>query len=136
MSYCGEFEMKPTAIFFCLACVLTANEVISAEPVRAKTITCRLPIGDQQDLTIDVSAKFGNVPKLAFDYPSTDTTFSFRDDNLLVIAIDNQWPSVTRLVISAQLNSAKGTYDGQIVADLGGHQRMLGNGPVSCRLAD
>jgi hypothetical protein len=38
-------------------------------------------------------------------------------------------------VISAQLNKARGSYDGQIVLDLGGHQIMLQHGPVSCTVA-
>ncbi len=124
--------MKSTAILLGLAWLLMAHQASNAEPARPKTITCRLPIGDRQNLSIEVPARFGKLPAIDFDYPSKVTTFSFRDGNLLVIAIDDDQPSVTRLVISAQLNTVTGTYDGQIVADLGGHQRMLGNGPVSC----
>jgi hypothetical protein len=39
-----------------------------------------------------------------------------------------------RIVISAQLDKAKGVYSGQIVTDAGGNQLMLDNGPVTCKV--
>ncbi len=47
--------------------------------------------------------------------------------------MDEAEPSRLRLVISAQLNKAKGTYDGQIVIDAGGNELQLDNAPVSCK---
>jgi hypothetical protein len=63
------------------------------------------------------------------------TRFSFRDGHLLLIAMDQEERSRVRIVVSAQLNKAKGSYDGQIVLDLGGHEIMLQHGPVSCTIS-
>lgn len=49
--------------------------------------------------------------------------------------MDQDEHSRVRIVVSAQLNKARGTYDGQIVLDLGGHQIMLRQGPVSCTIS-
>jgi hypothetical protein len=43
--------------------------------------------------------------------------------------MDEGEPSLLRIVVSAQLNKKSGTYDGQIVVDMGGNQLMLHSGP-------
>jgi hypothetical protein len=82
-----------------------------------------------------VPAKLGDLPPIEFDYPAKVTRFSFRDGHLLMIAMDQEERARVRVVVSAQLNKAKGTYDGQIVLDLGGHQIMMQQGPVSCTVS-
>jgi hypothetical protein len=101
----------------------------AAKPQRK--ITCALPGGES--LAFVAPAKLGDLPKIDLDYPSKVTLFSFRDGNLLAVAMDEAEPSRLRLAISAQLNKAKGTYDGQIVIDAGGNELQLDNGPVSCK---
>jgi hypothetical protein len=96
-----------------------------------KSVTCS--ITDFVSLKFDVPAKLGDLPEIDFSYPSKVTVFSFRDRNLLAIAVDEVDPSRIRIVISAQLKKGKDTYDGQFVADFGGHQLQLDNGPVVCR---
>ena len=56
--------------------------------------------------------------------------FSFRDGNLLLVAMDE---SRVRIVISAQRTKGKSSYDGQFLADMGGNQVQLDNGPVVCK---
>jgi hypothetical protein len=73
------------------------------------------------------------LPRIDFDYPAKASLFYIEDGNLLLVANDEEDPSRVRIVISAQLNKAKRTYDGQIVVDMGGNQLQLYNGPVSCR---
>jgi len=97
-----------------------------------KTITC--PYLQAEDLRVDVPAKLGDLPAIDFDYPSKVTIFSFRDGHLLLIAMDEADPSRLRIVISAQLNKTRGTYDGRFVVDMGGNQLQLDSGPVSCRV--
>jgi len=97
----------------------------------AKSITCSYANGQQ--LTFDVPKKLGGLPGIEFDYPAKVTRFSFRDDNLLLVAMDEAEKSRLRIVISAQRGKGNASYDGQIVTDSGGNQIMLDNGPVSCR---
>jgi hypothetical protein len=96
--------------------------------------TIRRPYLQAEDLRVDVPMKLGDLPAIDFDYPSKVTIFSFRDGHLLLIAMDGADPSRLRIVISAQLNKARGTYDGQFVVDMGGNQLQLDSGPVSCRV--
>src|SRR5262249_21651314 len=96
-----------------------------------KSVTCS--ITDFVSLKFDIPAKLGDLPEIDFSYPSKVVVFSFRDRNLLAIAVDEVDPSRVRVVISAQLKKGKGTYDGQFVADFGGNQLQLDNGPVICR---
>ena len=77
--------------------------------------------------------KLGGLPAIEFDYPSKVTEFSFRDDNLLLVAMDESSKSRVRIVISAQRGKGKTSYDGQILTDSGGNQIMLDNGPVTCK---
>jgi hypothetical protein len=100
----------------------------------AKSITCTHL--QDQELTFDVPEKLGGLPPIEFDYfPSSKVTrFWFRDGNLLLIAMDEVVETRVRVVISAQLNKAKGVYSGQIVTDAGGNQLMLDNGPVTCKV--
>ena len=84
-------------------------------------------------MTFDVPAKLGDMPaEIDFDYPAKATSFSFRDGNLSLVAMDEGDPSRVRVVISAQLNKKSGAYEGQIFVDMGGNQLMLHNGPVRC----
>ena len=99
------------------------------------TITCPYPEDFDEQLSVVAPTKIGDLPPIEFDYPAKVTRFSFRDGHLLLIAMDQEERSRVRIVISAQLNKAKGSYDGQIVLDLGGHQIMLRHGPVSCTVA-
>jgi hypothetical protein len=62
----------------------------------------------------------GDLPEIDFDYPAKATLFSFRDGDLLLVAMDEGEPSRLRIVVSAQLNKKSGTYDGRIVVDMGG----------------
>jgi hypothetical protein len=96
-----------------------------------KSITCSFAQGQQ--LTFEAPKKLADLPSIAFDYPSRVTLFSFRDDNLLLVAMDETDKSRVRIVISAQRAKAKPTYDGQILVDQGGNQIQLDNGPVSCK---
>lgn len=95
-----------------------------------ETITC--PYLERRDVTFEVPATFGDLPDIDFDYPSKVSIFSFREGHLLMVAMDEDQPSRLRIVISAQLNKASGTYDGQIVVDMGGHELQVHNGPVAC----
>src|SRR5581483_8558435 len=102
-----------------LMAVAAATQAATSRP----TITCPYPDDPDEQLKVVAPAKIGDLPPIDFDYPAKVTRFSFRDGHLLLI------------VISAQLNKVKGSYDGQIVLDLGGHQIMLRQGPVSCTVA-
>ncbi|HKO71335.1 MAG TPA: hypothetical protein VJV58_10420 [Bradyrhizobium sp.] len=109
--------------------------LLSALHVRAavaKSITCTYP--QDQALTFDVPKKLGGLPPIEFDYSSKVTRFSFRDNNLLLVAMDEVEQTRVRIIISAQFDKAKGTYSGQIVTDTGGNQLMLDNGPVTCKV--
>ena len=121
-----------TASTICLTSFALSCESAVAAP-RTKTITC--PIASGLSLKFEVPARLGDLPRIDFSYPSKVTIFSFRDRNLLAIAVDKVDPSRTRIVISAQLNQAKGTYDGLFVADFGGNELQLDNGPVVCSVA-
>jgi hypothetical protein len=98
----------------------------------AKSITCSYPA--DQELTFEVPKKLGGLPPIEFDYSSKVTRFSFWDHNLLLVAMDEVEKTRVRVVISAQLDKAKGVYSGQIVTDAGGNQLMLDNGPVTCKV--
>jgi hypothetical protein len=113
----------------CIALLVACHQMAFA--AAAKSITCSYANGQQ--LTFDVPKKLGELPPIEFDYPSKVTRFSFRDDNLLLIAMDEAEKSRVRIVISAQRGKGKTSYDGQILTDSGGNQIMLDNGPVSCR---
>jgi hypothetical protein len=130
--------MKPTfPAFVSLPLALMASftfpAAVSSAPVRHKTITC--PFLKEGRLTFDAPAKPGDLPEVDFDYPAKATSFSFRDGNLLLVAMDEGEPSRLRVVVSAQLNKKSGSYDGQIFVDMGGNQLMLHNGPVRCTVA-
>ena len=107
-----------------------AGQAANRRPV---TITC--PFLVEGVVKITLPAKTGELPDIDFDYAAKATLFSFRDGHLLLVAMDEEDPSRLRVVVSAQLNKAKGTYDGQIVTDAGGNQRMIDNGPVSCTVS-
>jgi hypothetical protein len=113
----------------CLALFVALQQ--TAVAAAAKSITCSYANG--QALTFDVPNKLGGLPPVEFDYPSKVTLFSFRDDNLLLVAMDEASKSRLRIVISAQRSKGKSSYDGQILTDSGGNEIMLDNGPVSCK---
>jgi len=121
---------KRTAPIICLTSLVLSYACCVAAPP-AKSVTCS--ITEFVSLKFDIPAKLGDLPEIDFSYPSKVTVFSFRDRNLLAIAVDEADPSRIRIVVSAQLNKGKGTYDGQFVADFGGNQLQLDNGPVRCR---
>ena len=98
----------------------------------AKSITCIYT--EEQELSFDIPKKLGGLPPIEFDYSSKVTRFSFRDNNLLLVAMDEVEKTRVRIVISAQFDKAKGIYSGQIVTDTGGNQLMLDNGPVTCKV--
>ena len=93
-----------------------------------------LLLSPEPKVDLDVPKKLGGLPPIEFDYPSKVTLFSFRDDNLMLVAMDTAEKTRLRIVISAQLDKAKGNYAGQIVTDTGGNELMLVNGPVTCRV--
>jgi hypothetical protein len=113
----------------CLALLVALQQTAFA--AAAKSITCSYANG--QALNFDVPNKLGGLPTIEFDYPSKVTLFSFRDDNLLLVAMDETSKSRLRIVISAQRGKGKSSYDGQILTDSGGNEIMLDNGPVSCK---
>lgn len=116
------------AIIICIA-LLSA---LHASAAAARSITCSYP--KDQELSFDVPKKPGGLPPIEFDYPSKVTLFSFRDDNLLLVAMDEAEATRVRVAVSAQRDKAKGAYIGQIVTDTGGNQLMLDNGPVTCKV--
>jgi hypothetical protein len=122
------------SLFGCIAVALIAragvSNAASTPPSRPGTITC--PFLKEGSLTIDVPARREKLPKIDFDYPSKATLFSFRDNNLFLVAMDESEPSRLRVVVSAQLNKKSRAYDGQIFVDMGGNQLMHYNGPVHC----
>jgi hypothetical protein len=119
----------PLAAALAIACVTTAPS--AAAPPKPKTITC--PFLKNGHVTFDVPAKLGDLPAaIDFDYGVKAKEFSFRDGNLLLLAMDEEEPTRVRIMISAQRDKHTGTYAGQIFVDMGGNQLMLHNGPVRC----
>jgi hypothetical protein len=117
-------------ILIALVASLSAATAASSPLPRATTISC--PFLKNGLLTISVPANRKTLPKIDFDYDSTTMMFSFRDRNLFLVAVDEEHPSRIRVIVSAQLNRKRGTYDGQIFTDTGGNQYMQDNGPVRC----
>lgn len=109
--------------------------VAAVDPAAAagapKSVACILMQG--QELTFPVPKKIGDLPPIEFDYPSKVSLFSFRDGNLLLVAMDEEQPSRVRIVISAQRAKGKASYDGQFLVDMGGNQVQFDNGPVVCK---
>jgi hypothetical protein len=122
----GFFPMRFATL--CVAMLVTFDQ---GAATAAQSITCTYANG--QALTFDVPNKLGDLPSIGFDYPSKVTLFSFRDNNLLLVAVDEAEKSRVRIVISAQHGKGKASYDGQILIDSGGNAIMLDNGPVSCK---
>jgi hypothetical protein len=126
--------MKHIFAVSCLpvALLMSLPVLAAAAPAKHKTITC--PFLQDGSLKFDVPAEPKDLPEVDFDYPSKATLFSFRDGNLLLVAMDEAEPSRLRAVVSAQLNKKSASYDGQIVVDMGGNQLMLHSGPVRCKV--
>ena len=123
------------SIAVCTAAAVVASLTIAAaasSPVitRHRIITC--PFLADGSLTIDVPPARNAMPKIDFDYPATATMFSFRDNNLFLVAMES---SRLRVIVSAQRNRKSGSYDGQIFVDMGGNQLMHYNGPVHCSVS-
>ena len=110
-----------------LASLAAASAASSPVVTRHRTITC--PFLADGSLTIDVPPARNAMPKIDFDYPATATMFSFRDNNLFLVAMES---ARLRVIVSAQRNRKSGSYDGQIFVDMGGNQLMHYNGPVHC----
>ena len=123
--------MKRTAIVG-MALLVVINQAAAAGA--PKSVTCSYPEG--QELSFDVPKKLGGLPPIEFDYPSKVTLFSFRDNNLLLVAMDESERSRVRIVISAQRDKGKATYNGQFLVDQGGNQIQLNNGPVVCKTSN
>lgn len=124
-----------TAGRVCLALTISFVPAAAIDPAaaaRPRTITC--PYLSAPDLHFDVPAKLGALPTIDFDYPVKVTLFSFRDGHLLLVAMDEDEHSRLRIVVSAQRNKGSGSYDGQIVVDMGGNELQLYSGPVSCKV--
>jgi hypothetical protein len=123
-----SFGVKCTAI----VCLALAAAVGPADAAGAsKSVACTYLQG--QELTFAVPKKIGDLPPIEFAYPSKVSLFSFRDGNLLLVAMDESEESRVRIVISAQRARGKASYDGQILVDMGGNQLQLDNGPVTCK---
>jgi len=124
----------PALVCASIALIAGLSSSSIAHAAAKKTITC--PFLKSGRVTFDVPAKFGDLPKdIDFDYPAKATSFSFRDGNLSLVAMDESDPQRVRIVISAQRNRKSGAYEGQIFTDTGGNQLMLDNGPVRCTVA-
>lgn len=131
--------MQVARIIACAALILIGSLAGLSAPAQAGppvrgTVSCDYPSAPNLHLTFEAPAKLGSLPTVDFDYDVKVTRYSFRDGNLSMVAMDEAAPSRVRIVISAQLNKAKGTYDGQATFDLGGNQLMMDNGPISCRV--
>jgi hypothetical protein len=118
---------RATIVFMALFPALHAAAAAAAP----RSVTCSYLQG--QELTFDVPKKIGGLPPIEFDYPSEVTRFSFRDDDLLLVAMDQGERSRVRIVISAQRNKVKATYDGQILVDMGDNEIQLYASPVDCK---
>lgn len=127
--------MSVARVIACAVVALAAATMATHAASSQRTITCPYPHDPEEQLSVVAPARIGDLPPIDFDYPAKVTRFSFRDGHLLLIAMDQEERSRVRIVVSAQLNKAKGSYDGQIVLDLGGHEIMLRQGPVSCTVA-
>ncbi|KTD17961.1 hypothetical protein [Legionella jordanis] len=112
-----------------LTCVLLSSAMIS----QAKSILCK-PAGVEQLINIEVPQKMGDLPDIDFPYETNTIIFSFRDNNLLLVAMDAEDKSRPRLFISAQAQKNHSNYQGQFMADFGGNQIQLENGAVLCQL--
>jgi hypothetical protein len=128
MQRAASFGLRNTAI---AGLALVAALGPAAAAGAPKSVTCSYLQG--QELTFPVPKKLGDLPPIEFDYPSKVTRFSFRDGNLLLVAMDESEESRVRVVISAQRARGKASYDGQILVDQGGNQLQLDNGPVTCK---
>ena len=113
----------------CLTLLVAIRPAVASSP---KTITC--PYLQAEDLRIDVPANLGDLPTIDFDYPAKVTIFSFETDIFSLSRWTKPDSSRLRVVISAQLDQLRGTYDGQFAVDMGGNQLQVDSGPVSCRV--
>ncbi|STY31127.1 Uncharacterised protein [Legionella wadsworthii] len=122
----SKFVLIRQMIFSSLT-LLSSSVVYSAQ----KTVMCQMQ-GLKQPISFKTPDKMGDLPNIDFDYPVNVTRFSLRDDNLLVVAMDQEEKDRPRIFISAQLNPQKQKYLGQFMTDFGGNELQLDNGIVSC----
>lgn len=115
-------EIYTLSLLFWAAVSFTGPMTYAAS---TKTVICG-------DLRFNPPAKMGDLPDLEFWYAVKVTEFSFRDGNLMLVAMDAEDTTRLRILISAQLNKNKTAYIGQVFKDAGGHELQLLNGPVSC----
>jgi len=124
------FNLAKLAFIVGIVCLFNppGNSLAAGSP--RQTVTCSFM--DSQEVKFDVPAKLGDLPDVDFYPPAKVTLFSFRDNSLLLVAMDVNDPSRVRIVISAQSRKGQKTYDGQFIVDAGGNSLQLENGPVSC----
>lgn len=112
-----------------LLCVLA----FTAHGGAGKTMTCVLQ-GLTDPVVFAVPKTMGEKPVIDFSYPIRVTVFSLRDNNVLLMAVDNEDNTRPRLFISAQTGKNQPAYTGQYMTDSGGNALQLDNGPVTCRI--
>ncbi|HHF7346483.1 TPA: hypothetical protein ACPSKB_002924 [Legionella feeleii] len=98
-----------------------------------KSVSCVLQ-GLKDPISFVVPSKADDLPQIDFPYAVKTILFSLRDKNLLLVAVDKDDASRMRIFLSAQAHTKKQRYDGQFMADYGGNQLQLDNGPVSCEI--
>ncbi|KTD45292.1 hypothetical protein Lqui_2763 [Legionella quinlivanii] len=97
-----------------------------------KTLTCSMQ-GLTENITFTVADKPNSMPLVDFPYEVEPTIFSMRQGNLLLVAVDSEDKSRSRLFISAQWNKQTDSYHGQFFADFGGNQLQFENGRIECK---
>ena len=130
----GGFAMKINAFsFLVIGALICSSAALAKDKDTAKRtvassgqhITCG-------DFTFSPPAKMGDLPAMDFEYPVKVTQFSFRDGNLMLVAMDQSDNTRLRVLISAQVNAKSKTYIGQFYRDDGGNELQLNNGPITC----
>src|SRR4051812_21784226 len=106
--------------------------LLLAHPTAATTLTCH---AQNSTFTVQftVPAKIGGKPRIEYDYPVDMMEFSFRNRNLVLVAMDNAEKSRLRIRFFAQATRYHTTYSGQVYADEGGMDAAINNGPVTCK---
>ena len=96
-----------------------------------KTMECSMQ-GVKESLILSIPKE--GLPEINFFYPVKTKIFSMHAGNFLLVILDKDDSTRTRLVISAQFDKHKKVYTGQMMADWGGNQLQIDNGPVTCKL--
>ena len=95
----------------------------------AKSVQC-------SDFKIILPSKISMLPVIESDLEMQAALFSFRDNNLIAVAMDSETPDRFRMSVSAQLDKKTGKYHGQVIQDFGGREIQLENGPEVCSVVD